>query len=225
MTGVDAHLRALIDRAQALGVVVEEGVGPGWVRLHHGMRSQLVRDGTLFESLRATADAICSQKDDCKRFLAEASIPVPEGVVVPVPGWDHEVVADLLRRCPTLVAKPVDGTDGLGVALGLKGLAEIEAYLESALGTHILLEEQIEGEDLRLQAIGGRFVCGCIRRPAEVVGDGRSSIRGLISNRNRELGALNPANRIDVDAAVESLLHAQGTTLDSVADDGSAVRL
>ena len=88
-----------------------------------------------------------------------------------------------------------------------------------------LLEEQVEGQDLRLQVIGGRLAASCIRIPAHVVGDGRTTLGRLVEERQRVVHEQNPADSLDLDRASFALIEDQGLTLDSVPEAGRRVWL
>jgi cyanophycin synthetase len=85
------------------------------------------------------------------------------------------------------------------------------------------LEDLIEGRDLRLQLLEGRLVAACVRRPASVIGDGRSTVAQLMTALDSEVRAKNPANRCVPDADTERALAKQSLGLASTPGDGAFV--
>jgi GNAT-family acetyltransferase (TIGR03103 family) len=109
---------------------------------------------------------------------------------------------------------------------------QTESHLAEAIeraakeGGHVVIEEFCEGQDLRIVVIGYKVVAAAIRRPAEVVGDGRSTIAQLIERQSaRRAAATGGESRIPVDAETERCLAGQGLALDAVPEEGRAVQV
>jgi len=80
------------------------------------------------------------------------------------------------------------------------------------------------GQDLRIVVIGYKVVAAAIRRPAEVVGNGESTIAQLIERQSaRRAAATGGESRIPLDAETERCLAAQGLSLESVPENGRHV--
>jgi len=90
----------------------------------------------------------------------------------------------------------------------------------------VLLEELVEGEDLRVVVIGHEVVAAAVRKPAAVIGDGRSTIGRLITaqSRRRE-AATDGESRIPLDEATAETVRAQGYELDDVLPEGVELRV
>ena len=80
----------------------------------------------------------------------------------------------------------------------------------------ILLEQQLTGNDLRIQALDGKLLAACVREPAYVVGDGQHDIHTLIRERNTFIATQNPQNRIELDDDTRGMLQAQALSLNSI---------
>jgi D-alanine-D-alanine ligase-like ATP-grasp enzyme len=50
----------------------------------------------------------------------------------------------------------------------------------------VLGEELVAGEDLRVVVIGHQVVAAALRRPAEVVGDGRQDVAALVQEASND---------------------------------------
>src|SRR5690606_12194860 len=115
------------------------------------------------------------------------------------------------------------GEQGQGVAVGLKTMSEVQSALIGArrLCSDVLIEEQVQGEDLRLVVIDFKLVAAAVRRPPRVIGDGRTTIRGLIEHQSRRRSAATGGeSRIPIDAETERTLAQAGFALDDVAPEG-----
>ena len=77
--------------------------------------------------------------------------------------------------------------------MGVGTLDELRAAIDRArrVDETVLIEQMVEGEDLRLLVIDYRLVAAAIRRRPEVVGDGRLSLRRLIERQSRRRAAEN----------------------------------
>ena len=83
------------------------------------------------------------------------------------------------------------------------------------------LESYHPGQDLRIVVIGYEVVAAAIRRPAEVIGDGRNSIGALIEAQSRRRqAATGGESRIPLDEETRRCLRDAGFDLDSVLEQG-----
>jgi GNAT-family acetyltransferase (TIGR03103 family) len=81
----------------------------------------------------------------------------------------------------------------------------------------VIVEQFCKGEDLRIVVIDHQVVAAAVRRPPEVVGDGRSTVRALIERQSRRRAAATGGEaRIPLDAETARCVAAQGYALDSV---------
>jgi len=80
----------------------------------------------------------------------------------------------------------------------------------------------VQGEDLRLVVIDFKVVAAALRRPARVVGDGRSTVRELIAAQSRRRAAATGGeSKIPLDAETERCVARAGHTLDAVPAQGA----
>src|SRR5207247_1557636 len=79
---------------------------------------------------------------------------------------------------------------------------------------HVLVETYAPGSDHRLLVIGDRLVAAAVREPAQVVGDGHSTIPELIAEVNRD------PRRSDGHATVLSFIKLDAVALSVLAEQG-----
>ena len=212
----------MVDAAERLGLTVEDRShwGVDLVRIVGEGRTLWLRDGRIVDGLGYVADWLCARKDLTKHVFAELDIPAPCSIVFRHPdelgGW-HDG--------RPWVCKPIDGTNGEGVGMGLRTSAELEAHLERNSATVWMLEEQVSGRDLRLQAVGGRLVAACVREPARVVGDGIADVAALVDRHNALIRSQNHDNFLAVDHDTRELLREQVLTLAAIPAAGRVVQL
>jgi GNAT-family acetyltransferase (TIGR03103 family) len=219
---LNPYARIIVDEARRRGIATDvidaEG---GLFRLTWGGRSIRCRE-SLSELTSAVALSICDDKRMTRRIVEQAGVRVPERIEAD----DAAAIADALGRHGALVVKPARGEQGKGVAVGLTTEDEVAAAVEAARRQcpEVLVEEQVQGEDLRLVVIDFKVVAAALRRPPRVVGDGQSTLRALIEHQSRRRAAATGGeSTIPVDAETERCLAGAGYSLDDVAPEGEEI--
>jgi GNAT-family acetyltransferase (TIGR03103 family) len=216
---MNPYARIIINEARrrSIGVEVIDPAG-GLFELRSGGRTIRCRE-SLSDLTTAVALSICDDKSMTRRFAAAAGVDVPEQVEAD----DEDAVRDMLERHGSLVVKPARGEQGRGVAVDLASWDSVEAAIEVAR-THcaqVLVESFHKGKDLRLIVIGFKLVAAAVRRSAEVVGNGRDSVRNLIERQSRRRSAATGGeSRIPIDAETERCVRKAGFVLDDVPAEG-----
>jgi len=188
------------------------------VQLGYGKNQVRIR-ATVTSRTSSLAVDLAGNKNDTKRLLQEAYIPVADGVCISTIG---EMENALRTLGYPLVFKPVDGNQGKGATINIRTRAETKAAFEHAkrYSYNILIEQYIEGHDYRVLVIDNKFVAAALRIPAHVTGDGRSSIQQLISIENldprRGAGHENMLTEIQIDRETLTLLGKKGYSPETV---------
>lgn len=221
-SGLNPYARIIIDEARRRGVSVEVLDTPaGIFKLRHCGHEILCRE-SLTDLTGGVAMSWCQDKVLTLRRLASIGLKVPQQQVAGSP-QDN---AEFLHNFGAIVVKPALGEQGRGISVDVRTeehLAEAIARA-AAEGGHVVLEEFCSGQDLRIVVIGYKVVAAAIRRPAEVVGDGVSSIAHLIERQSaRRAAATGGESKIPVDTETERCLANQGLTYDSVPDTGQEI--
>jgi cyanophycin synthetase len=219
------------------GSIVDEAIARDipWIRLN---KSSLVQLGygknqvrfraTMTERTSSIAVDIAGNKDETKRLLGDAAIPVAKGVTAST----IEDVHDAIKRVGfPLVFKPLDGNHGKGATINVKNEEEAIAAFHYAkeYSRRIIVERFITGHDFRVLVIDHKMVAAALRVPAHVKGDGKSTVQELIDQENadprRGYGHENVLTEITVDRDTEDLLEKKGYTLETIAPKGEIVYL
>ncbi|WP_129665792.1 acetate--CoA ligase family protein, partial [Phytoactinopolyspora endophytica] len=138
----------------------------------------------MSSTLTALDRQVTNDKLITKRILSEHGLPVARGEVV---DSLDDALAAMRRIGPPVVVKPVHGSGGKGVTVNIHDEDELRAAADEAFSRarRILVEEMCAGIDLRIMTVAGKSVAAMLRVPANVVGDGTSSIRELIAQKNQ----------------------------------------
>ncbi len=218
---LNPYATIIIEEARRRGIAVEvtdaEG---GFFRLTYGGRTVHCRE-SLSEFTSGVAVSICDDKAVTRRVVSAAGVKVPEQIDA-----DGDDVAAFLEKHGSVVVKPARGEQGRGVAVGLETMEAVETAMAEArqISDRILIEECVKGEDLRLVVIDRRVVAGAIRRPAQVVGDGKSTVEELIVRQSkRRARATGGESKIPLDGETERCIKAEGYALDSVLPEGQTL--
>jgi cyanophycin synthetase len=216
---------AMIEAARARGLPFRR-VGPySFVVLGHGSKQRRIY-ASMTDRIGYVANAVASDKELTKAMLRAAGVPVPEGR--PVQDADDAWAAACALGTPVVV-KPRDGDYGLGVMLCLTSREQVQAAYERAhkVSEAVLVERHAPGSAYRLLLIGDRLAAAVRRDPAQVVGDGRSTISALIEQANddprRGDEPGKPLWKIKFDADAREILADQGYAESSVPPAGTRV--
>jgi len=210
------------------GSIVEEAVArdipfirlnnESMVQLGYG-KNQVRFRATMTDRTSSIAVDLASNKDETKRMLHEAAIPVAKGMCISQEEQVKEVIDSV--GFP-LVFKPLDGNHGKGASINVKTEeAAMEAFHHAKKYSHrIIVEKFIGGYDFRVLVINHRFIAAALREPAHVVGDGRSSIRELIDKENKDprrgYGHENVLTEISIDKETTDQLAKYNYTLETI---------
>ncbi len=212
---LNVYAQIIVDEARRRGIVVEvEDAANGYFNLRLGGRKVRCRE-SLSELTSAVAMSACADKQVTTRILARAGLEVPAQCLAGHPDANEA----FLRAKGRLVVKPACGEQGRGIAVDIDEPTELADAVERARihDPKVLLEEYVEGDDLRVIVIDHEVVAAAVRRPAEVVGTGTLSIAQLIEKQSRRrTAATRGESSIPVDDETERCIRREGYTLDSI---------
>jgi len=231
------ELREMERLGPSTGSIVDEAIARDipWIRLN---KSSLVQLGygknqvrfraTMTEKTNSIAVDIAGNKDETKRLLQDAAIPVAKGVTIS----DIADLPDAIRRVGyPLVFKPLDGNHGRGASINVKTDEAATAAFEYAknYSRKVIIEKFITGYDFRVLVIDHKMVAAALRVPAHVTGNGQLTIQQLIDKENedprRGYGHENVLTEITVDRDTLDLLEKKNYTLESIPAGGEIVYL
>ncbi|ART78083.1 Cyanophycin synthetase [Sutcliffiella horikoshii] len=174
---------------------------------------------------------ICINKNLTKEFLSDAGVSVPLGDNFDETATDDQIVEVAKKIGFPLVVKPSDGSAGKGVVANIQNeqeLREALVYVRKNLKLPaVMLEQFVKGEDFRIYVIEDRVLGAVTRIPANVIGDGKSTIKELVEakniNRDKNPYMFNKPIRLNNEA--KKLLTALNLNFNSVLEEGRRIFL
>lgn len=141
-------------------------------------------------SMSYPASKIAKDKFITNSLLSEAGLPVPKELLInSTEELDKNLVTEFLNTHKKVVVKPLDASHGKGITINVKNLSQLKNAIKQAKlcsnKSLILVQEQVEGVDIRIVCINYKFVDSISRIPAQVIGDGKNTIKTLIDITNR----------------------------------------
>ncbi|WP_347156859.1 cyanophycin synthetase [Pontibacter chitinilyticus] len=197
------------------------------IQLGYGVNQKRIQ-ATMTSSTACFAVEIAGDKNATKDLLSEAGIPVPKGTTV----YDMEELKKAIQWLGfPIVTKPLDGNHGKGATINIKDMKTAQKGFNEArrYSQAVMVEQYIQGSDFRLLVINGKFIAAAKRTPAMVTGDGTSTIKQLIDEKNRDprrgFGHEKVLTRITIDKHTRSILKSLNLDSRSVLPAGKELYL
>lgn len=183
-------------------------------------------DRTIGDITDPTATVISKDKHQTKSVLQAAGIPTPDGIIF----YKSQIklVEKFLEqtRNSLYVLKPFNGSLARDVHIKLRA-ADVMTCIEQHPDERLILEQHIEGTELRVNIVADKSVGAHKRDEPNVIGDGTMTVQELIAEKNL-LRSKNPVfatNLIPAPENFKEYLHEQGLSIDSVPAKGVKVFL
>ena len=227
-------------KTQETTLFLNEAVSRGFeVNFEYSMwtrfpRKSLINLGDYHKGLNAYGELstpgsrrICGNKNATKQILKTHGVKTPEGCVVR---------KDNLKKCYSLldgqksfVLKPVSGSKGEGVQTGIKTQMQLDKYFShvSNKKEDFIFEKEILGKEFRALVVAGKLLAVTCRTAPYVRGDGKQTLKELISefNARRKKNPHTRTRLVKFNSQLDSILSEQNLTLPSVIPEGDIVRL
>lgn len=222
---LNPYATIIVKEARRRGIHVElTDPERGYFTLHHGAQSIRCRE-SLSELTSAVALSICDDKGATRHIAESVGANVPDQISADAPAADLE---RFVSEHGQVVVKPVSGEQGRGISVGVSTFEDVMAATKEAraVSSEVLVEEFIDGTDLRLVLINHKLVAAAVRKPPEVVGNGKSTIRQLIASQSRRRSsATGGESNIPIDAETKRTVSAGGYDLDDVLPEAETLKV
>jgi len=219
---MNPYAEIIINEARRRGIQVDiEDEEGGFFRLTSGGRSIACREA-LCQLTDAVALSRCDDKAVTRRLLERAGLSVPDQIVADDAGRQKA----FLDTHGSIVVKPARGEQGRGISVDVRDEAVMRDAIERARAhcDVVLLEQYVSGEDLRIIVIGDEVVAAAVRRPPQIVGTGRHSVKNLIERQSRRRSAATDGeSTIPLDDETVRAVESSGFALDGVPEKGVAI--
>lgn len=205
----------IIKEALRRGIVVEPlDSRRGYFRLSLGGRQV-----TCWESLSEMTSAIALKRADDKQFtreiLNDAGLSTPDQMVAGDPAEEMRFLSKYL----SVVVKPLHGEQGQGISVDVRTEGGLRRAVEKARehGETVLIEQFVDGSDLRIIVINKEVVAASVRRPPSIMGTGEHTVKELIERLSRRRSAATGGESIiPVDDETERCVRQAGHQMDDV---------
>ena len=194
-----------------------------FIRLESKEHVEYVKNGNMTSKDSYISPLIMENKVVTKKVLAEKGFRVPKG-------YEVSSIEEALQKfnyikSKPIVIKPKSTNFGLGITIFKNGTSSLENYtkaIEFALkeDKDILIEEFIEGTEYRFFVIEEKTEAVLLRVPANVIGDGKHTIRELVEMKNanplRGDAKKTPLKKIELGEIEQLQLSEQGLNFESI---------
>lgn len=188
-------------------------------------REYIIHEGTISDGNSLISFWISNDKWMTKQFLKRKGVNFAKAIIL---GRDEQLNSTSLPTYP-LVVKPVDTDHGIGVSTSINNEDQLKVALERAFkySKKAIVEEFFPGREFRFLVIEGVVRAITYREPANIVGDGVSTVEELIDKKNVGRGDdyKFPLLKIMVDDEVTRHLVAQSLTIKTVVANGEKIYL
>lgn len=202
-----------------------------FLKLSHEDHTEFVRNGNMTSKDTQISYFIMENKTVTKDILHDHGYQVPQG-------GEYQSIEEAVgnfekHKNQGIVVKPKSTNYGIGISI-FKESATRESFKEAVEiafeeDDAILVEEFVAGTEYRFFVLDGEVGAVLLRVPANVIGDGESTISELIDEKNtdplREPNHRGPLAIIEKGSIETLMLKEQGYTFDSVLEEDEQVFL
>jgi cyanophycin synthetase len=178
--------RAIVKAAGERGVMYRRLNTGSLVQLGEGARQRRIWTAET-DATSAIAESIAQDKELTKRLLRAVGVPVPLGRPVTDAEDAWKAACDI--GFPVVV-KPRRANHARGISLNLTTRDQVLAGFDWAVkdgdNTGVMVEQYALGQAHRLLVVGQRLIAAARGESEFVTGDGRSTIRELVEQVNRD---------------------------------------
>ena len=177
------------------------------------------RQVTCWESLSEMTSAIALKRTDDKQFtreiLNEAGLSTPDQIVA----GDPKEELRFLDKHLSVVVKPLHGEQGQGISVDIRTEKGLKRAIKKARehGETVLIEQFVDGTDLRVLVINKEVVAASVRKPPVVIGTGEHTVKDLIERLSRRRSAATDGESvIPIDEETERCVRMAGHSMDEI---------
>ncbi len=201
-----------------------EMASPSKIVFYYGDREIGGFNGQNIMTNKKEGTRIARDKYKTEQYLLEKKVAATESFIYDISQFE-EAKKELEKHRMPFVVKPYNLSSGKGVVMDVnpENLREawencLQAYEGDTDGAQIIMQPQLPGIEARFLVINKRFSSAILRVPANIAGDGASTIRELVERKN-DLRKKNPHLKkfmIPMDRQLEDHLDGLNLNLDSI---------
>lgn len=195
------------------------------IAVTYNNKEYIIHEGTISDANSLIAFWISNDKWMTRQFLQRSGISHAKGILLER-GFLPEILDSV--QLPAVV-KPVNTDHGIAVSTNIQSRQDLVSAIENAFNyaKKVIVEEFVPGREYRFLVIDYVVRAIAFREPANVTGDGTSTIQQLIDKKNEGRGNdyRHPLLKIIFDEEVKRHLDALSLTIDSIPKNGEKVYL
>jgi D-alanine-D-alanine ligase-like ATP-grasp enzyme len=192
-----ASYKLIRDQLGALGYTASEFVTHGhrYIELTSEDGKSWVTPAATIAYPMATREYVEVSRDKAKSYelAAKLGINIPKTYVIDSEHQLAETELDvMLGAHQKLIVKPLRASLSRGLTLSITTRTQLREAIRAARAHHesVLVQEQIDGEELRFIVVGGEVVGALLRQTPRVTGDGVHTVAQLIEKENDQRRAV-----------------------------------
>lgn len=195
------------------------------ISVMYNNKEYIIHEGTISDANSLIAFWISNDKWMTRQFLHRKNISHAKGILLKR-NYQPEILDKI--RLPAVV-KPANTDHGIAVSTNIQTRQELISAIEIAFqfAEKVIVEEFFPGEEYRFLVIDFEVRAIACREPANVTGDGISTIRQLVDKKNEGRGTdyRHPLLKINIDEEVKRHLKAASLSPESILKKGEKVFL
>lgn len=205
------------------------------VEFYHGETIYGSINGLLPGSTSKLAYKICKDKFETEKFLNLMKLPTLKSRYFTFNEIDDAFQFLKENRNETFVLKPLSLGSGKGIVFDVNYENFEIAYKESldvqnkrnVENPSFILQSYLDGFDIRICIVEGKYSCALWRVQPHVVGNGKSTVRDLIEEKNniRKKSVYFQKFLYEIDDYMIKFLDDQNKSIDSILEDNEVVYL
>lgn len=202
-----------------------------FIRFRKDAKTELVKQATKTSKDNYSTVLLMENKAVTKKVLDSAGIRTPfGGIYVDA----YKAIEDYKKyKDKQIVVKPNTTNFGIGITIFKSEFTkeDFESALKLAFSHDktVLIESFVEGKEYRIFVVGDEVVAAMHRVPANVLGDGKKSIRKLVKEKNqsslRGSGYRKPLQKINLGIEEEMFLSQSHMDFDTIVEKNQTVYL
>jgi len=222
---ISISTREVLFEAQKYGIIWEEIIGTGVFRLNYNGRISYFHEQISPATSQLGFDS-CLNKSTTRAFLTHADVTIAQGFPLSRIDTQEYWIEVFHALVKPLVVKPTHGNQGRSVFMNIQDLDSYVAAVKESFSfsnetdAGVIVEETAPGTEYRVLATREKVIGIINRIPANVIGDGKSTISELIKKKNsdprRSDNPQDPLVKINVDQHVFKYLDDHSLTIDSI---------
>ncbi len=195
------------------------------ISVQHNNKEYIIHEGTISDANSLIAYWISNDKWMTRQILQRKEISLAKGILL-----KRSYQSDILDavHLPAVV-KPVNTDHGIAVSTNIQTRRELLTAIDYAFqfAKKVIVEEFFPGREYRFLVVDFQVRAITFREPANVLGNGTSTIRQLIDEKNEGRGTdyRHPLLKIIIDEEVKRHLKALSISMETVLRKGEKVHL